>query len=197
MYTPWTISARPWEPTPRVREPDRPDNPGNCWGWRQRLRWWYAGRGLESLRSLDDRWDMLHDQLQPLPTADALDVMTRQRPTFFGLHPAPTGNSLQTSSQLSELRAFLAGLFFRAGLASIFLTNAAVAWLRPADFFPLIAHTPLRLLGSPDLLVALIALNDGLLGLLLLVKPSKPCYLWAAGWLLAVAVGKLWSLSLG
>jgi len=140
---------------------------------------------------------MQHKQVQPPPTAHSLTVMTQQRPTFFVPHSSLTGDHLQPSAQLSGWLAFPAGIFFRGGLASIFLTNAAVAWLRPTDFLSLIAHTPLRLLGSPDLLVALIALNDGLLGLLLLVKSYKPLYLWAAGWLLAVAVVKMWRLSLG
>jgi hypothetical protein len=84
-----------------------------------------------------------------------------------------------------------------SGWPGQYLSHQRCGGLAPTDFLSLIAHTPLRLLGSPDLLVALIALNDGLLGLLLLVKSYKPLYLWAAGWLLAVAVVKMWRLSLG
>lgn len=85
------------------------------------------------------------------------------------------------------------GLTFRMGFASIFLINSINAWLQPNDFIKLIENNPIiGLVGHIDLMVALIAVNDLILGILILSgRLKKLVYAWSGVWLLIVAAVKL------
>jgi hypothetical protein len=88
------------------------------------------------------------------------------------------------------------------GLAGVFLVNALVAVLQPADFTGLVERS---LLGrqfpmvTGHWLASAIGINDCLLGLCLVgviwSRPARPLVLaWAGAWLLAVTVIKVTSL---
>lgn len=88
------------------------------------------------------------------------------------------------------------------GLAGVYLVNAAVAVLQPADFQALVSKSLLTQtfgLHSVGPVSLLIAVNDVVLGVLLLVSlftPAwrRPLLAWSGLWLLGVAVIKLLAL---
>ena len=94
---------------------------------------------------------------------------------------------------------------FLLGLAGVFLTNAAVAWMQPTSFVTLAQQSRVGAwldLGGAPWLVPLIGVNDLLIGLAVLVGiwsrrvPTRLVLAWAGVWLLAVAVLKLTALDL-
>lgn len=88
--------------------------------------------------------------------------------------------------------------FVRAGLASILLVNAVVAFRSPGDFEQLLGD---NLLGSAlpgnaiELLVGFAALNDMVLGLCVLFLPHRRLvFFWVSAWFLVVAGTKSMNL---
>jgi hypothetical protein len=88
---------------------------------------------------------------------------------------------------------------FRCGFAGVFLINALVAWLQPQDFLNLMNKSlVLSWLGELRWLIPLIAVNDLLLGLMILFVPKRYrpfIYAWAGLWFLAITVIKLTALT--
>jgi len=78
--------------------------------------------------------------------------------------------------------------FFRLGLASIFLVNSLTAWLAPNEFAELLKNNFLAsAFASPEFLVRVIGVNDGLLFLLILFgRWRKTIAIWAALWVITV-----------
>lgn len=87
-------------------------------------------------------------------------------------------------------------LLFRFGLATVFLINAWTALARPDSFLNLIQNNfAARLVGHYSIQVYAIALNDALLGALILFGIKKKyIYAWAGTWLMIVAFFKVTSL---
>jgi hypothetical protein len=93
-------------------------------------------------------------------------------------------------------------VIFHVGLAGVFLVNALVALLQPADFAQLVEKSAMSRwlhLGPGSWLVPVVGVNDLLLGLALLgaiwFRRAQPAVLaWAGSWLLAVMLIKLTSL---
>ena len=92
----------------------------------------------------------------------------------------------------------LLNLTFRLGFAGVFLINSLTAWIEPAAFSALLNREPTALLTRAvglEPLLALIAVNDLVLGGLILTGRCKTYVLaWAGVWLLAVTVVKMVSL---
>lgn len=86
----------------------------------------------------------------------------------------------------------------RIGVASIFLVNAAVAFVNPDDFGDVLRANALGQHLSDDLIrwsVVLAGVNDLLLGLALLIVRNRYLLIgWMAAWLLVVAVTKAMNL---
>jgi uncharacterized membrane protein YphA (DoxX/SURF4 family) len=87
-------------------------------------------------------------------------------------------------------------LVFRIGFATIFLTNAWTSLAEPDSFLKLIEGNFLaRMVGHYQLQLYIIAINDFLLGLLILIGIKKRyVYAWAGAWLLIVTFFKITSL---
>lgn len=88
-------------------------------------------------------------------------------------------------------------LALRVGLALLFLVNALVAWIEPAQFTDLVVASGADRLVPPELAVWGIRANDLALGVLLLVGVSRWPRLipaWAGLYLLSVAAIKLAAL---
>lgn len=101
-------------------------------------------------------------------------------------------NKLSSHRFWSEITS---NLLFRIGFASIFIINAFVAWFEPSDFTKLMeSNVVFSLIGHTEILVTLVGFNDFILGLLLLFKPSKYVFLWAAAWLFGVTCLKTLNL---
>ncbi len=86
---------------------------------------------------------------------------------------------------------------FRIGLAGVFLVNSVVALVDPISFVKLMQGSLIgHFIHSFAPFTALIAINDGLLGLLILSGRWQSYVLaWSGIWLLAVTVVKLTALS--
>ncbi|MCW1908490.1 MAG: hypothetical protein KIH63_004075, partial [Candidatus Saccharibacteria bacterium] len=106
--------------------------------------------------------------------------------------PLPKRQSIKERLQTNNVLELL----FRIGFASIFLTNAWVALAHPGSFLDLVeGNFASRLVGHYSLQVYAIAINDGLLGLLVLSGIKKKyVYAWAGVWLLIVTFFKITSL---
>lgn len=87
-------------------------------------------------------------------------------------------------------------LVFRLGFAGVFLVNALVALLEPSGFEKLMQGSFMgAFINNFTPLIWLIAINDMLLGLLILSDRWQSYVLaWSGLWLLAVSVIKLSSL---
>lgn len=89
-------------------------------------------------------------------------------------------------------------LALRVGLALLFVANAAVAWIDPAQFTTLVVQSGFDFLIDPDLVVWMIRANDIAIGIALLVAWNRWPRLvpaWAGLYLLNVAVIKFAALA--
>ena len=88
------------------------------------------------------------------------------------------------------------------GLAGVFIVNALIAWLQPADFVDLVRHSPLAGLFPVEpgrWLAWAICANDIVLGILLVAtiragRNRAAVLAWSGVWLLTVTVIKVTSL---
>lgn len=151
----------------------------------------YIQAQLSTGRSREEIFQVLADKGWPLSVMEAAF-----RLASLNLQQA-AGKSSQDKHAASgfwpELTTYL---LFRIGFASIFLINALIAWLKPSDFTQLLENNVVfNLIGHESLLVKLIGANDFILGLLILFKPSRYVFLWAAAWLFGVTCLKALNLA--
>jgi hypothetical protein len=88
-------------------------------------------------------------------------------------------------------------LVLRVGLALLFVVNAAVAWIDPAQFTNLVTESGMDRFVDPDLVVWMIRANDVAIALALLFAWNRWPRLisaWAGLYLLNVALIKLVAL---
>ena len=89
-------------------------------------------------------------------------------------------------------------LVLRIGLAMLFIANAAVAWIDPAQFTTLVVQSGFDYFIDPDLVVWAIRANDLAIGIALLVAWNRWQTLiaaWAGLYLLSVAIVKFAALA--
>jgi uncharacterized membrane protein YphA (DoxX/SURF4 family) len=85
---------------------------------------------------------------------------------------------------------------FRIGLATVFLINAVTAITDPSGFLKLLQHNFVaQIVGHYQVLLYVIAVNDFILGLLILLGFARRYVLaWAGVWLMIVTFFKATSL---
>ena len=139
----------------------------------------------------------------PAVLIGAMTVHARARTSNRGLRAHSTTNQgAPAGARPLEQRAHRLEAVMIAGLAGVFLVNAIVAVVEPADFTGLLERS---LIGraipamSGEWVAWAIAVHDLTIGVLLLVTMSmarlRPLVLaWAGAWLLAVTVVKLTAL---
>lgn len=119
---------------------------------------------------------------QPLHEVPQQQAQNSPKHPFFGQPKLKKENVLE--------------LLFRFGFATVFLINAWAALAQPDSFLNLIQNNfAARFVGHYSIQVYAIALNDGLLGILILLGIKKKyVYAWAGTWLMTVTFFKITSL---
>ncbi len=120
-----------------------------------------------------------------------------QTPVAEPVIPQTTPSKLSPRALADKILAdrFLE-LCFRLGFGMVFLINAVTAFVDPEGFKKLIeANFMSRALGHTQLMLYVIAINDLLLGLFIMVGfKKKYVYAWAGVWLFIVTFMKFTSL---
>jgi hypothetical protein len=123
---------------------------------------------------------------QALPVSNlAVPLASSERSPIFN-----QGSSAKTNFDI------LLDWAFTLGFSSVFIINSLTAILQPASFLKLIQHNFVsEAIGHYQIWIHAIAVNDMILGLLILSRFKKPyVYAWAGVWLAAVTFFKVTSL---
>jgi hypothetical protein len=129
------------------------------------------------------------------PPAEAQPLMPGNQPALQPSQPVLSHNTLQNRAVFGYYDT-IGDWIFRMGFSTVFLANSWTAVVDPNGFLKLIENNIAgRLIGHYQTQLYMIAINDFVLGLLILSGfRRKLVYTWAGAWLLIVTFFKITSL---
>lgn len=135
----------------------------------------------------------MNTDIQAPPTT--IEPHTSEAPQTVVAPPVMSHNSVKVHSALGRYTTLMDWVF-RVGFSTIFLSNAWTAVVDPDGFVKLMEGNFLaRMVGHFEAQVYIIAINDLLLGILILTGFKRNfVYAWAGAWLIVVTFFKATSL---